>query len=68
MLTKEVVLRESLIEGLKYNFYLSEELIKQDKSVQDIVNNIINRYQSLLLFTKVLEYKLKEAIVADYSI
>ena len=44
MLKKDVVLIESLIEGLKYNLYSSEEVIKQDDSVQDIVNNIINLF------------------------
>ena len=42
MLKKDVVLRESLIDGLKYSKYLSDELIKQDKSVQDIIKNIIS--------------------------
>ena len=44
MLKKDVVLRESLIDGLKYSKYLSDELIKQNKSVKDIIKNIISLY------------------------
>ena len=58
MLKKDVVLRESLIDGLKYSKYLSDELIKQDKSVQDIIKNIISIFFKRM--NLVLELKTKK--------